>query len=290
MTGFHSTHCDSLIIPNHLFKISQEFGERGLEVERIADGVKITIPRYFLRPCLREPKIYQHLYVNPQHWVLSINRNDILPEDFADLFLKYAQDLLACQVRKKFNKGGKVRENLDQFWYTHPHETGCDSKTGHLWTFNRYGLWMRGNAAFYTEQEVTANDGFHLYHYHDNDIPEEEALQILNSWFNSSIHLFDFLRKCRVPATHVQQTLKPDREKMFVPVISSLTEVERTAILRATQEFWENGDGTILEQLNQNPRRVLDKAWLKCLHVEDSQIDGLLDRLYNKLTHVISLR
>jgi hypothetical protein len=162
-----------------------------------------------------------------------------------------------------------------------------------MWTFNRYGLWLRKNASFYTEQEVTANDGFHVYHYVGSDVPEDEALKILNSWYNSSLHLFDFLRKCRVPATHVQQTLKPDRKLMYVPLISQLTAPERMVILQATQEYSQAVEGTIIEQIvqcNGDPRRDLDRAWLKCLQIEEPRVNDLLDDLYTILTHVIQLR
>jgi hypothetical protein len=293
VAGFHSTHCDSLIIPNHLFRVAEDLGEEGILVERLADGKKVFIPQYFLRPCLREPKLYQEIYADPGHWVLSIGRTDALPDDFAENYLKYAQDLLACQVRKKFKKGGKVRETLDQFWYTHPHDTGCDTKIGHLWTFNRYGLWLRKNAAVYTEQEVTANDGFHVYHYVGSEIAEDEALKILNSWYNCSLHLFDFLQKCRVPATHVQQSLKPDRTHMFVPIVTNLSPLERELILQSTQEYADSVDGTILEQLALGPvgpRRKLDEAWLKCLHVDLNRADELLDTSYKILAHIIQAR
>ncbi len=290
MTGFHSTHCDFLILPNHLFKVNREMGTRGVEIERRSDGTRVIIPRAFLRPCLRESKLYQEIYATPRHWVLSVNKSQTLPPDVQQIFLDYTANILQNQVRGKAKKGGKVRERLDPYWYTHPRATACDTKVGQCWTFNRYGLWRRSNAAFYTDTAVTANDGFHMYDYTGVDTTKGEALQLLSSWFNTSLHLFDFLRKCRVPAIHVQQCLKPDRALMYVPIIGRFSSAERQSLLNATREFAGLKRGTILEQLAGDSRRHFDETWLRALGLSQKQVPDIQNRLYPILVHVITVR
>ncbi len=290
VTGFHSTHCDLLILPNRLFKLVGEMNSMGLEIERRHDGARVIIPRDLLRPCLRESKLYQGIYATSRHWVVSVDKSEQLPPDVHRVFLEYTAQVLQDQVREKARKGGKVREHLDGFWYAHPRATGCDTKVGHCWTFNRYGLWRRSNAAFYTDVAVTGNDGFHIYAFKGSDSSKQEALQILASWFNTSLHLFDFLRKCRVPATHVQQSLKPDRELMYVPIFEHFTPVERKSILTATRSFNQTMQGTILEQLEAEPRHQFDEAWLTALGIPRDQQAKTLNKLYPVLRHVIAVR
>lgn len=289
VTGFHSTHCEYLILPNDYFSIERDLGDHGIEVKRVEDGETVIIPREFLRRSLREPKMYQKPYSIAKHWVLSIEKTKTLPVDFSQKVLVYTTNKLAAIVKKKAEKGGKVKEKLESYWYCHPYETGCDSKVGHLWTFNRYGLWRRNNSSFYTEEEVTANDGFHIYTY-SGDLEQNRALKVLNSWYNSSIHLYDFLIKCRVPAIHVQQVLKDNREDMYIPIISELQETEIDEILLKTQELNDNANGTVLEQFEQEPRKNLDRLWLKILGVPKEQIDSLIKDLYETLKYVIQHR
>jgi len=290
VTGFHSTHCEYLIFPNRLFKVTRDLGDAGLEICRRADNARVVIPRSLLRPCLRESKLYQGIYAKPAHWVLSADKSTSLSDDLVNIFLNYTTQILKEQIRSKAIKGGKIRERLDPFWYTHPRATGCDSKVGHCWTFNRYGLWRRNNAAFYTETIVTGNDGFHIYDYVGTDVSKEESLQVLTSWFNTSLHLFDFLCKCRVPATHVQQCLKPDRALMYVPIVNRLTPAERESLLIATQQFAQTMDGTLIDQLNSENRRNLDEAWLRILGIDPLQISSILHRLYPILKEIIQAR
>ncbi len=290
VTGFHSTHCDWLILPNRLFKVVGDIGTTGLEIERRSDGTRVIIPKEYLRPCLREAKLYQGIYATSRHWVLSVHQSESLPTEVHQIFLDYTTKVLQDDVRGKAKRGGKVRERLDSFWYTHPRVTGCETKVGQCWTFNRYGIWRRNNAAFYTDTAVTGNDGFHMYDYTGAETTKEEALQLLASWFNTSLHLFDFLRKCRVPATHVQQCLKPDRELMYVPQIKSFTPEERELLLANTRKFHEAIQGTILEQVGGEPRREFDEVWLKALHIPPEQFPAILSKLYPVLRYVIAAR
>ena len=289
-TGFHSTYCNFLIIPNRYFKIVQEINSIGIEILRKVDGARVIIPQKFLRSCLRESKLYQRFYALPQHWVFSINILDSIPSDVQEIFLDYTRTIIKEQVKKKAKMGGKIREHVDRYWFTHPYTTGCDTKISHCFTFNRYGLWRRRNAAIYTQTAVTANDGFHMYEYIGIDWNKQDALLLLTSWFNTSLHLFDFLRKCRVPANHVQQCLKSDRLLMYVPVIARLSPADRQTLLSATREFANQEHGLIIEQLGKDPRRKFDTVWLRVLGVPTDQIKQLLDSLYPILHHVITLR
>jgi type I restriction-modification system DNA methylase subunit len=289
LTGFHSTHCEYLIFPNDCFTIERDLGDDGLEVKRVEDGEKVIIPRNLLRKCLREPKLYQTIYCKPSHWVLSIDRETTLPVDFFKTVLEYTAKKLSEIVKTKAEKGGKVKEKLDPFWYCHPNETGCNTKIGILWTFNRYGLWLRANTSFLTNEEITGNDGFHIYNY-DGAEDKRIALAILNSWFNSSIHLYDFLRKCRVPAIHVQQVLKNDREEMFVPIISKLSKQEIEVIISATQKVAVTSRSNLLQQFDQDARKELDKIWLLVMGIPKEQQGILLKELYEVLKYVIQKR
>lgn len=289
ITGFHSTHCEYLILPNDFFSIERDLGDAGLEVKRVEDEEKVIIPRDLLRKCLREPKLYQNLYCTPSHWVLSIDRMTPLPVDFAEKVLQYTAKKLAEIVKAKAEKGGKVKAKLDPFWYCHPKETGCNTKTGILWTFNRYGLWLRANTSFLTNEEITGNDGFHIYNYSGTE-DKRIALEILNSWFNSSIHIYDFLRKCRVPAIHVQQVLKNDREEMVVPIISKLSKQEIEMIISTTQKFAVTSQNSILKQFDQAARKELDKVWLSIMGIPKEQQEILLKELYEVLKYVIRKR
>ncbi len=287
-TGFHSTYSDNLIIPNKWFDVIEDLGGHGIRVRR-DDGLELVIPSKYVRKSLREPRFYQKIYTRPSHWVIDVSRTMALDVEFSESFLEYSTAKLSRIIEEKAKKGGKIKEKLEDFWYCHPHETGCETKTSNLWTFNRYGLWRRKNAAFYTAQKITANDGFHVYAY-SGGLKDARALQLLNSWYNSSIHLYDFLRKCRVPAIHVQQVLKNDREDMFVPILNKLDGENASRILRASKNLWRNGKGLIVHQLGQKPRRELDYQWLVALGMEEGKIDDWLGRLYSTLKHVLRHR
>ena len=292
ITGFHSTHCKYLIIPNKLFKVIEDKGDHGLKVERIEDGVQCIIPSEILRFSLREPKKHQCLYEKePKFWVLSTDKTTKLPTDFSKIYLNYTTEILSEEVKKKSRAGGKVKADLNPFWYCHPKDTGCDNKTGHVWTFNRYGLWKRRNLSLFTEKKITANDGFHVFSYKgDND--ETISLKLLNSWYNCSLHIFDFLNNCRVPAIHVQQVLKNNRGDMLIPKIEDLFDKENLIeeILTATDELANSGNEILLEQFDETYRKNLDKAWLRALNVNPTRINSILKKLYEILKHVINNR
>ncbi len=289
ITGFHSTHCEYLMIPNRLFSIKKDLGDHGIQLTRIEDNETVILSRDILRPALREPKLYKKIYAEPTHYVLSLGRTDKLDVEFSQKYLEYSTNKLSEIIRTKAEAGGKVKDELDNFWYCHPKDTGCDQKTGHLWTFNRYGIWKRNNLSIYTENLITANDGFHIYNYSGKK-NESKALKVLNSWFNTSIHLYDFLGKCRVPAKHVQQVLKPEREEMYVPIISQLSEDNMDEILIVSREFNDNVNELIINQFKAKFRRKLDFVWLKILGMPENKIPTFLNELYKKLETIIQNR
>lgn len=296
-TGFHSTYSNLLIVPNKYFTI-QQTGPPDLEnltLIRQFDKKIIKIPMKYFSKCFREPKLYQKFYEKSEHYVY-IHSEDIDPTIFKD-FIGHLTECLKEIYESKEAGGIRKRDELDKKWFMHPKQTGALQKESTLFTFNRYGIWKRSNLCVLANEPITANDGFHLYAYEANEdlspnLDESTALKLLCSWFNSSIHIMDFLSKCRVPAKHVQQVSLSDRQKMFVPIMNNINPSIWTKILEATDKLNDILPLSLLEQFNRVERKELDKLWIEALEIPlaGKNYEAILKNLYPQLIGLINNR
>ncbi len=292
--GFHSTYSDFLIFPNKLFEIAFDSSNHDRVIlTRKEDYEEFILPSKLFASSLREPKLYTSFICNSEHFVY-VHSDDVDNTDKKqiDKFLGYLTKKLKETHRRKIERGLRTPETLEEKWFEHPVKTGACSKKAHLFTFNRYGLWKRTNLCVYIRNNSTANDGFHLYSYIGKDLDEQEALLLLCSWFNCSLHIFDFLMKCRVPAKHVQQVALSDRMKMLVPKIEVLDKKIRDQILENTQRLNEKSSLLITEQLRISERKALDLLWMDAIgiKIDSEKKQEYLERLYSYLGDLLANR
>ena len=289
--GFHSTYSDLLIFPNEYFDISlDQNNSDGFILIRKEDGKSIKLAQTSFARAMRESKLYTKFIEQPSHYVFI--HSEGLNAQLAEDVLGYLSKQLKIKYEKKIEKGGSAPEALDPQWYKHPTQTGALYKRSKLFTFNRYGLWKRTNLCVYTQQEATANDGFHLYSYIGKVLDEDEALLLLCSWFNSSLHIYDFFMKCRVPAKHVQQVSLSDRKNMLVPSVKTIDAATRKRILKITHVLNERLPIPLIDQFDLPERKELDMIWLEALDIEreEKKKDQILQKLYVYLKELLRSR
>jgi hypothetical protein len=289
-TGFHSTYCDWLIFPNRWFAIAAIQNSEGMiAVIRKSDGKRIDVPQKYLMPCLREANSHQELIACPTHYVLILPDTENTPE-MARLKHEIIDELaenLKKTLTAKHAKGGKVRAQLGEIWYAHPFRTGATNKLARVFTFNRYGMWRRNNLACYTSEPVTANDGFHMYEIN------AKWEMLLAGWWNTTLHMYDFVQFCRVPAHHVQQVLKPDRSKMRIPRFAHLPQAAAAQLRQSVLDFdtaLKAEQKVLPDQLDWTARRQFDTAWLQAFGWPQRKIEPFLTELYAFLAPLIRNR
>jgi hypothetical protein len=322
--GFDATYSQYLILPNKFLQDpvlqpetnTMKFTIRNLPLDD-AKNSSINIPSDYLKPCLRDARAHgSMLEETSEYWLLLVPKNaeketsDVLRERY----LLPIESLLEKGMHQKAKQGGKETYKERQNWYFHPStyfNAGTSEErlkprdlTGHVWTFNRYGLWRRNNVAVFSRQAVTGNHGCYTYYLTALDLKGQSELvwMILCAWFNSTWYLGTLLQQAKIPAKHVQQVNLAEHRQMLVPRFKTLLEndelcQEISQRLLALHYFLENHEKEHLpEQMRacfnnpDHPRVMLDRAWAKYLDTDTKDFWLTFREMYEKFENLILSR
>jgi hypothetical protein len=277
----------------------------------------IEIPMNLLRPCLRDARAHGSIFeVTPKFWLLYIPV-DVDGQNLHLLQERYftpVETLLESVMHLKAQNGGKETFKARQEWYFHPSAYFKTTKgefgfkppdlTGHVWTFNRYGLWRRSNIAVHSKQAVTGNHGCYTYYLTAPYLQDraEEIWELLVAWFNSTWYLGTLFQHAKIPAKHVQQVNLTEHRQMLVPKFRELIEAGDAGqnIRHCLQDLhnWLEGhpEECLPDQMRAcsnnptHPRVMLDGAWAKFLDLDFEEFWAQFRQIYAQFEELILAR
>lgn len=284
-SGFHGTYIEVLSIPNKYWAIEKDLKDHGVKIYLKEDSsVNLTIPKKFLIPSFRKPELYQKVYEQPSHFVINISETDRIPIPFAKKYLKFIEGKLKSQIEKQI-KNGKMRNKLSPLWYCETNRSGSYKNISKLWIVWKLRLEKRKSFAFLSPLETTAHHAFYRL-----ELENEDFNELLVSWMNTTFWAYQLFINSRTVAKGLIQLMINDMNEIYIPKLDLIDEQSINEIILHTQALKNMDLSEFPDQLDEDYRKDLDKAWLKALNIPEEQIDGIIEVLYNYMKEIIIKR
>jgi hypothetical protein len=261
MRGVEMYGPDFFFVPNRYWNIIQETGET-VAVQSSEDGVDLEIPREYLVPALRRPKLYfETMSPRVSHYLLCI------PPDFAG---RPPNDLVKYMDWGKRSQTALPAINaLGDKWYSHVHkQINVKKPFGRVFLPDKIDPSFRNRGVFacYSRAPLSASKDFHIASL--NDQLKDKAL---TTWFNSTLFIAYFVIGSRRISKNWTRLLIEDYLKMPIINVNSLERETLLALGESVDHFSEVKLPPVKSQLGSDYRRGIDMTLLEAMGEIESE-------------------
>lgn len=262
---------DFFFIPNRYWDAVEENGLT-VDIENLADEVKLSLPKDCLIPALRKPCLYlDAIRPTVRHYLLSVPPRpaDEFPEDLA----KY----IAWGKRK--STGQPAIKLLGRLWYSHVNEQlKVKNPFGKVFLPDKVdpSFRNRGLFVYHYETPLAASKNFHIV-----SLDDDSKNKLIAAWFNSSLFVSYFILTGRRITRSWSRLLKDDYLKMPTIDLNSLGRRDTAELEKVFGSILEQRLPPMKKQLKENYRHEIDRILLQVMGIEDPE--KILTELYSAL-------
>ncbi len=261
--GFEMYGPEFFFLPNQDWSRGEETDET-IQFINKKKGISCLFPRKILLQAFRKPRLYNS-DITPivKHFVLRVKKQHqkLVPQNYI-----IDRSPIWQVAQRRFGED----------WIHHVNRQLESKKPfGHLFVLDKFGITTTGTIVHYTDDLLTASKNFYII---DCD---QKTAKLVAAWMSSTIFILLFLSVRREigGAFGRLQIVDYQEDRLFLD-FSVIPEEDKQEIIQVFDNLRKFKLPSLKNQIGWEPRKNLDFAILKALKLQNTDIKGFLEQIY----------